>query len=316
MSVVRAGNVSWEVLIAGKNGIDDDDMQSTIELLVAKLLCHVPSPGRFLSAANGLVLTRWNDVNQTDYCFYAPAIGLILQGRKESVIGSEKFTYGALDCLVNGVDMPSMSRIIEATPENPLLAVSFNIDRALAAEVVAEMPPAPDDGRPGVSVAKVTPDVLDAFSRLVDMLDKPEQAPFMTSLLIREIIGRVLVGPQGPALRMIHTRGTHSYQIAGAITWLRENYTTPLHVEALAGWAGMATSTFHRQFKKVTSISPLQFQKCLRLYEAQRLMLVEDMDANNAARAVGYDNIQQFTREYKRMFGEPPYRDIKRLRRE
>lgn len=296
--------------------VHDEGTQSTIERLIAKLLLHVPDSGRFSTAVSGLILTRWNDVNQTDFCFYAPAIGLILQGRKESVIGSAKFTYGASDCLVNGVDMPSMSRIVEASADEPLLAVSFNIDRVLAMELAAEIPRGrgKNDSNSGVSVARVTPDVLDTFFRLVELLDKPEQIPFLAPLLVREFTARVLVGPQGESLRRIYTLGSHSNQIAEAITWLRDNYAEPLHIEALAEKIGMATSTFHRQFKKVTSLSPLQFQKSLRLYEAQRLMLSEDIDANSAGRAVGYENVQQFNREYKRMFGEPPHRDIKRLR--
>lgn len=304
---MRTEDITW---------VHDEGTQSTIERLIAKLLLHVPDSGRFSTAVSGLILTRWNDVNQTDFCFYAPAIGLILQGCKESVIGSVKFSYGASDCLVNGVDMPSMSRIVAASADEPLLAVSFNIDRVLAMELAAEIPRGrgKNDSNSGVSVARVTPDVLDTFSRLVELLDKPEQIPLLAPLLVRELTARVLVGPQGEALRMIYTLGSHSNQIAEAITWLRDNYAQPLHIEALAEKIGMPTSTFHRQFKKVTSLSPLQFQKSLRLYEAQRLMLSEDMDANSAGRAVGYENVQQFNREYKRMFGEPPRRDIKRLR--
>lgn len=275
--------------------------------------------GRTYTAINGLSLTRWNSAGQTDTCFYAPAIGIIVQGHKESLIGAEAFKYGELDCLVNGVDMPSISKILQAAPDKPLFAVSLNIERSLATELAAEIPPAKEPvglQHHGVSVARVTADVLETFVRLVELLDRPEQAPLRAPLLVREIITRVLLGPQGAALRTIYTLGSHGNQVADAITWLRANYAGQLTVEALAERVGMATSTFHRQFKKVTSISPLQFQKCLRLYEAQRLMLTEDLDANNAGRAVGYENIQQFNREYKRMFGEPPLRDIKRLRKE
>ena len=295
----------------------DESLLEINERLKTRLAELTPRTGRSTTVVDGLLLTRWNDTKQADTCFYAPAIGVIVQGRKESVIGSEEFKYGELDCLVNGVDIPSLSNILEATPEKPLLAVSLNIDRDLASELAAEIPAGLGVGNShylGVSVAKVTLDVLDAFARLVDLLDKPAQLPLMAPLLIREIITRVLMGPQGGALRTIYTLGSHSNQVAEAITWLRENYTLPLRIDALAERVGMATSTFHRQFKKVTSISPLQFQKSLRLYEAQRLMLAEDMDANNAGRAAGYENIQQFNREYKRMFGEPPHRDIKRLR--
>ena len=297
----------------------DGAMENTRAQLAAKLLRMVSEPGRCATTIEGLLLTRWDTPNQTDACFYAPAIGVIVQGHKQSLLGSETFSYGALDCLVNGVDMPSASRILAASPDKPLLAVSLVIDRQLATELAAEIPSgsaAPSGHYLGVSIARVTADVLDAFSRLVDLLDKPEQIPLLAPLLVREIISRVLMGPQGGALRMMYTSGSHSNQVAEAITWLRSHYMQPLRVEALAGRVNMATSSFHRQFKKVTSLSPLQFQKCLRLYEVQRLMLTEDMDAYTAAHAVGYDNVQQCNREYKRLFGDPPHRNIKKIRQE
>ena len=303
----------------GQKVIQGDTMEETRAQLVEKLTHLIREPGRFPTAIEGFHLTRWNEANQTDTCFYSPAIGVILQGRKEAVIGSETLRYGEFDCLVNGVDMPSLSTIIAASPEQPLLAVSLDIDRTLATELAAEIPPVPNTASAhylGVSVAKVTPDVLEAFSRLLDVLGNPEHRALIAPLVVREIITRVLMGPQGGALRMIYTLGSHSNQIAEAITWLRANYEQPLHINELADKVGMATSTFHRQFKNVTSLSPLQFQKYLRLYEAQRLMLSEDKDANTAGRIVGYGNLQQFNREYKRLFGEPPLRNVKQLRRE
>lgn len=301
------------------NEIRDAPLESTNARLITKVLRLVPEAGKFSTAIDGLYLTRRNEADQTDICFYEPAIGLILQGHKESVIGNKTFAYGAFDCLVNGVDMPSVSRVISASPQVPLLAVSLNIDKKCVTELAAEMPPVPstaDDKHLGVSVSRVSPDVLDAFSRLVDELDSPERIALLAPLLIREIISRVLMGPQGEALRMLYTPDTHGNQVAEAITWLRSNYRLPLQIDALAAKVRMATSTFHRQFKKVTSLSPLQFQKYLRLYEAQRLMLAENLDANNAGRSVGYESVQQFSREYKRKFGNPPHRDVKRLRAE
>lgn len=300
-----------------KDMLADEEAMATNERLKTMLYRMTSADGKLDTAVEGLTLTRWNDTSRTDCCFYVPSVGLIVQGRKESVIGNETFSYGALDCLVNGVDMPSISKIIEATPDKPLFAASLNIDRSIATELAAEIPPPSGVVDPlGVSIAPVTFRMLDAFTRLVELLDRPEQIALRAPLLVREIITHVLLGPQGASLRKIFTLGSHSNQIAAAVTWLRSNYTAPMHVERLAEHVGMATSTFHRQFKLVTSISPLQFQKCLRLYEAQRLMLTEYMDASNAGRAVGYDNTQQFNREYKRMFGEPPLRDIKRLRKE
>lgn len=293
------------------------EMLSANHRLKALLSRLAPEEGKFPTAVNGLLLTRWNDTSRTDTCFYAPAVGLIVQGRKESRIGNEIFRYGELDCLVNGVDLPSRSKIIEATPEKPLLAVSLTIDRGIAMDLAAEIPPGSAALDPlGVSVAPAGADLLASFARLVEVLDKPAQIALRAPLLIREITALVLLGPQGASLRRLYTAGSHSNQIAEAISWLRKNYTLPLRVEELASRAGMATSTFHRQFKKLTSLSPLQYQKCQRLYAARRLLLSENLDANSAGRAVGYENAQQFNREYKRLFGEPPLRDIRRLRKD
>lgn len=306
-------------------------LATALQQFAAMLLPIIPEAGKFPTTIAGLSLTRWNEAGQNDVCFFAPAVGIIVQGRKESLIGGSVLRYGAGDCLVNGVDMPSQSRIVGATPQEPLLAVSLGIDKSLAVELAAAMAPdfpsaavprlisdaataSPHAGL-GISLATVTADVLDAFVRLVDLLNKPTQRELMAPLLIKEILCRVLMGPQGIALRMIHAQGSHSCQVGEAISWLRANYRKPLNIDTLAGQVGMATSTFHRQFKKMTALSPLQFQKYLRLYEAQRLMLSEDMDAGQAGHSVGYDSMQQFNREYKRMFGEPPRRDTQRLRR-
>lgn len=274
-----------------------------------------PDAGQYATSISGLTLTRWDHSDRTGTCF-SPSIGLILQGRKASVIGSETFTYGPMDCLVNGVNLPSTYTILEASPDKPLLAVFLDLDTIAATEMPPEAPVAGNEAgyASGVSVAKVAPDVLDAFSRLVDMLERPEQAPLRAPLLIREIIARILIGPQGAALKMFYAKGAHGNRVREAAAWLREHYAEPLRIDELARRAGMATSSFHREFKKVMSTSPLQFQKCLRLHEAQRLMLSGNMDAGGAGRAVGYDNVQQFNREYKRMFKEPPYRHIKNLR--
>ncbi len=296
---------------------EDDGFAVLSERLVELLSRMTSEDGKFQTQVKGLSLTRWNDTSKTDTCFYSPAIGVIVQGKKESLIGNEVFRYGALDSLVNGVDLPSTSKILEATPEKPLFAVSLEIDKAIATELSAEIPPMPGFIAPlGVSIARVDLGVLDAFTRLMELLESSEHLQLRAPLLIREIITRALMSSQGALLRKIYTIGSHSNQVATAVTWLRENFVQPLRVEELANRVGMATSTFHRQFKKVTSVSPVQYQKYLRLYEAQRLMLSGGIDVNNAGRAVGYENTQQFNREYKRMFGEPPLRDIRRLRKE
>jgi AraC-like DNA-binding protein len=292
-------------------------LMKTNEQLKEKLLQWLPQQGRITTAIDGLTLSRRDTTNQAESCFYRPTIGIVAQGFKRSVIGNEEYQYGEGYCLTAGVDMPSVNHIIEASPEKPFLALSIKLDRYLVTQLAAELPPDPKNGNGsyrGVVVAGVTLDILDAFLRLVNLLDTPERIPMLAPMIIREIHYYLLIGPQGDCLRLVGTLGTQTNQIARAISWLRENYHEPLLIEKLARQVNMAESTFNRHFRKVTTLSPLQFQKRLRLYEAQRMMLADDKDAATAALKVGYESATQFNREYKRQFGEPPHRDINRMR--
>lgn len=282
------------------------------------VLRHMPEPGYRQTEIPGLSLSRRLAHDVLENSLYHPCIGVMLQGRKKSVIGTEEYVYGEGQCLVVGVDVPSSFYVMDGTEEAPFLCLSLEVDKFLLARLAAEVPPTPgsggEGGMKGVSVADVDISVLDAFLRLAELLDKPEQIAVLAPMIIREIYYRMLIGPQGEFLRRFHTLGSQSMQIAQAVTWLRDNYRSPLQVEELARRVNMATSTFHRHFKEVTSLSPLQFHKRLRLFEAQRLMLSERVDAASAGLAVGYESPTQFNREYKRLFGEPPHRNITRLK--
>lgn len=292
-------------------------LERTKNLLKEKLLRWTPEPGRYPTAVEGLTIVRRDEVNQPENCFHKPLVGVIVQGFKRSIIGSEEYRYGENNCLVAGVDLPSVSYITEASPERPFLGLSLSLDKYLITQLAAEIPPSSRPGNvsyKGISIAEVDPDVLDAFLRLAELQEKPEQIPVLAPMIIREIHYRLLIGPQGERLRMLNTLGAPSNQIARTITWLRDNYRGTLQVDELARKVNMATSTFHRHFRELTTLSPLQFQKRLRLYEAQRLMLAENEDAAVAAMAVGYESPTQFNREYKRLFGEPPYRHVSRMK--
>ena len=285
--------------------------------LKEKLLRRMPEPGLYPTAINGFMIARHHDAKEIPNCVYRPLVAVVVQGSKRSVIGSEEYRYGENHCLVVGVDIPSANHVIVASPEQPFLAVALDLDKYLITQLAAEIPPVATPGNDsyrGIAVAMVDPDVLAAFLRLVELLEKPEQIGVLAPMIAREIHYRLLIGPQGERLRTMNTLGTQSNQISRSITWLRDNYKEPLQVDELASKANMATSTFHRHFREVTTLSPLQFQKRLRLYEAQRLMLVENEDATLAALAVGYESPTQFNREYKRLFGEPPHRHVIRLR--
>ncbi|MGO9137526.1 MAG: AraC family transcriptional regulator N-terminal domain-containing protein [Syntrophales bacterium] len=296
---------------------DRAGLARTNNLLKEKLLRWMPGSGDYPTAIEGLTIFRRDKANQLENCFYKPLVAVIVQGFKRSVIGSEEYRYGENHCLVTGVDMPSVNYVTHASPEQPFLGLFIDLDKYLITQLAAEIPPSSrlgNDSYKGMSVAKVDPDVLSAFLRLAELLGKPDQIPVLAPMIIREIHYRLLIGPQGEHLRMINVHGTQSNQIAKVITWLRGNYKEPLQVDELAKKVNMATSTFHRHFRQVTTLSPLQFQKRLRLYEAQRLMLAENEDAAIAALAVGYESPTQFNREYKRLFGEPPHRHVSQLR--
>jgi len=286
-------------------------------LLKEKLLRWMPGTGRYPTAIEGLAIFRRDNPTQGENCIYQPLVAVLVQGSKRSIIGSEEYRYGKNHCLVVGVDLPSANYVTAASPEQPLLGLSLNLDKYLTTQLAAEIAPSSRPGNEsyrGMAVAEVDPDVLDAFLRLAELLEKPEQIPVLAPMIICEIHYRLLIGPQGERLRMVNTLGTQSNQIAKTITWLRDNYKEPLQVDELARKVNMATSTFHRHFREVTTLSPLQFQKRMRLYEAQRLMLAENEDAAIAALAVGYESPTQFNREYKRLFGEPPHRHVSLLK--
>lgn len=214
-----------------------------------------------------------------------------------------------------GIDMPGIFQIMSATPTTPFLSLSVKLDNRIIFNLFNEIPAltetTPDSSSP-VGVMDVSFELLDAFRRLVNLLEYPESIPLFGNAIMREIHFHILSGKLGSQLRLFNTFGTKAYQIGGAISWLRDNYKSAFKIGDVAARANMAPSTFNRYFRQVTGLSPLQFQKHLRLHEAERLMLVENNDATSAALAVGYESGSQFTREYKRLFGVPPRKDMAR----
>lgn len=298
-----------------QNPLDEITLKN--EQIVEKMLSRVLAPGNFPTAVPGLMFSRREESFKPENCFFDPTITIVLQGQKQTILGSREYRYGEGYCLVNGVYMPSINYPTDASPKRPYLSLSIDVSRYLAIELSAEIAPSPrfdTDVYPNISIEKVNVQVLDAAMRLVELLDKPAQIPVMAPMILREIHYLMLVGPQGGFLRQVNTLGSQSCQIAKAIGWLKENFREPLHVEELAKKVNMGTSTFHRHFKEITSLSPLQYQKRLRLFEAQRLMLTDNEYAANACLAVGYESPTQFNREYKRLFGKPPAQDISRVR--
>ncbi|GFO56084.1 AraC family transcriptional regulator [Geomonas sp. Red276] len=248
---------------------------------------------------------------------YEPSVCLVAQGAKRVQLGDDSFVYDANHFLITAVHLPTLVQIIEASPEKPYLGLRLTLDlREISQLMLDSSLPQPRAQRSscGMATGEVTMPLVNAFRRLIDLLDDEVDIPILAPVIQKEIIYRLLVGDQGDRLRQIASTGSQGNQIARAIDWLKGNFTSPLRIDDLATKVNMSTSTFHHHFRTLTAMSPLQYQKMLRLNEARRLMLTERLDATTAAFNVGYESASQFCREYGRLFGAPPLRDINRLR--
>lgn len=264
----------------------------------------------------GLTLHRWATPTEPTSYLLGPSICLIGQGRKQVLVGEEAYVYDANNFLVTSVDLPVVAQIVEASSDKPYLGLTLELDLRTIAQFILgiELPSAtPPQDRLGIAVSEVSPPLLNAFQRLIDLLEQPRDISALAPLIKQEIFYRLLVSEQGPRLRQIVSTESQSYQIARAVDWIKNNFDKPFRIEELANKAGLSTSAFHNRFRSMTAMSPLQFQKRMRLNEARRLMLTEHIDASAAAFEVGYESPSQFSREYSRMFGAPPMRDIKNL---
>ncbi len=292
-----------------------DSAETVQSGLAAPIARWTAGKNRFDTPIPGLSLHRWETPTEPTSYMLAPSICLIGQGRKRLFLGEDTYVYDANHYLVTSVDLPVVSQIIEATPAQPYLGLTMELDLRLIAQLMMDndLPSANPPDRLGIAVSAVDKSLVDAFQRLLDLLEHPSDLPALAPLIQQEIFYRLLTGEQGPRLRQIASIGHHGYQISRAISWLKANYNQAIKVEELAGKAGLSVSAFHNHFRAMTAMSPLQYQKKMRLNEARRLMLTEHLDASRAAFEVGYESPSQFSREYSRLFGAPPMRDIKNL---
>jgi AraC-like DNA-binding protein len=265
----------------------------------------------------GLSLHRRTATTAPCSMTYEPSVTVIAQGSKRVELGRTTFLYDSSRFLLTAVDLPVVSRIVEASESAPCLAMSLKLEIPVVREMLSRaeihVAEAPSDS-PGMATGETTVEFLSACCRLVDLLAAPGDIPFLSGLIQREMIYRILRSPEGARLRAIATMGEQSQRTAKAIAWIRTNYTKPLRVDELAEVAGMGVSTLHHHFRMLTAMSPLQYQKQLRLQAARGRMLMDGMDAASAAYEVGYESASQFNREYSRLFGQPPMRDIRTLR--
>ena len=273
---------------------------------------------RLETAIPGLLIYNRKEPTQPTSAMYEPSVCVIAQGAKRVALGEDSYVYDPHHFLITSVDLPTVVQIVEASREQPCLGLIFKLDQREISQLMVDSnlppPPRPQQSSRGMATGEVTLPLLTSSQRLIDLLAEPKDIPILAPIIEREIFYRLLVGDQGARLRQMASVGSQSQQIARAIDWLKGNFTRPLRIDDLAAQVNMSTSTFHHHFRAVTAMSPLQYQKCLRLNEARRLMLTEHQDATPAPLPVGYESPSQFSREYGRLFGAPPLPDITNLR--
>lgn len=265
----------------------------------------------------GVNIARFSRPTDLHHGFLEPCFCVIAQGAKTLTLGENVFRYDPAHYMIASVGVPMAAQVVEASVDRPYLSLRLILDPAVVASVMVESgiaQPRGDGGVRAIDVSPIDADLLDATVRLMRLIDRPADYRALAPLVIREIVYRLLTGAQGSRMRHLATFGGQAHRMVRAVEKLRENFDKPLRIEAVARELGMSLSAFHAHFKAVTAISPLQFQKQLRLQEARRLMLSEDLDAGEAGYRVGYDDASHFNRDYKRHFGEPPMRDIERMR--
>ncbi len=290
---------------------------SHVEELARLIARFAPTDGVHETAIPRVKVVRLSQPSEPMHGLHEPALCIIAQGAKQVILGDQIYRYDAAHCLVVSLDLPVIGQVIEATPDEPYLCVKLELDPAAIGALMLEAPPLagpePSSG-PGLTVSPMTPVLRDAVIRLTGLLESPADIAVLAPLVEREILYRLLTGEQASRLRQIAVAESKLQQVNRAIAWIKRNYRSPFSVEIVAAEARMSPSALHQHFKAVTAMSPLQYQKQLRLQEARRLILAKAHDAASAGFQVGYESPSQFSREYSRLFGAPPLRDVARLR--
>jgi AraC-like DNA-binding protein len=277
---------------------------------------HTPQDGMHSTPLQRLSLIRYSAATQPHHSVYDPALCIVAQGRKRALLGETAYIYDPATFLVVSVDLPVVGCVIEASPEEPYLCLKLDLNLPMLSELLIEhgAAPPPANASSGLVLSRMNPGLLDSVVRLLRLLDTPADLAALAPLAEREILYRLLTCDLGHLLRQIACAESRLSQVSRAIVWIKNNFRAPFSIDAVASEAGMSPSSLHEHFRAVTTMSPLQYQKRLRLQEARRLMLAEALDAATAGFRVGYESPSQFSREYRRLFGAPPASDMTRLR--
>jgi AraC-like DNA-binding protein len=292
--------------------------EATATSALARAIRHVAqTDGDHNTAVPGLTLHRRKAPTEPLHCIYNLGLGVVAQGDKQVLLGDEAIDYGPGQSMLTTIDLPVVSHVRRASAAEPFLGMMLTLDVRSIVQMASEMDvprPRRDDAYRSISFEALDATLLDALVRLVKLLAEPTLVPRLAPLIQQEITIRLLTGPHGPQLRHLVTAGSPRQQIAKAVAWLKQNFVQTLHADELADRAHMSPSTFRQHFRALTGVSPLQYQKQLRLQEARQLMMNQNLDAGSAGGIVGYESASQFSREYSRLFGAPPQRDVRRMR--
>lgn len=290
-----------------------DSPHGEIRSLIARFL---PSDGVFVTPVDGLRLYRRSAPNEPVALDYKPGLAFVVQGAKSAMLGSESFHYGAGEYLLTSIGLPVMAQVTEATPEQPHLCLMLDIDVLQLTETMNQIgaAPAATPCECGMSVSRLPPALLDSCLRLLRLLDTPAAIPVLAPLIRKEVAYHLLTGADSARLRHMAASESQTHRIGRAIGWIREHFSEQLRINELAAHVNMSASSLHHHFKTVTAMTPMQYQKLLRLQNARQLMLIDMVDAGAAGFRVGYESQSQFSREYARHFGQAPMRDIAHAR--
>ena len=287
-----------------------------LDEIAAVIARHVPTDGFHATPIERVTLVRSSTVTMPMPNVYRPQLCLVAQGYKEVTLGDRVFSYAPGRYGVVTYDLPAIGHVVEATPDKPYLCLYLDFDPVMLGDLALRVPPPP--GVPSQPIGKTVSDagagLLDAALRLLRLLDDPAALPVLGPLAEQEILYHLLAGPDGARMRHITSGQGRVAQVGRAIAWIGKNFRERFSIERLAAEVGMSPSSLHEHFRAVTAMTPLQFQKQLRLQGARSLMLLQDVAVATAAVEMGYESPSQFSREYRRHFGEPPARDIARLR--
>lgn len=299
--------------------IDITAMSEPLKELARLIASHTPTEGVQSTEIPGLRLMRSVRPSERMHTVSTPSLCIVAQGAKTATLGEESYRYDPATYLVTAVELPVVGTIVEASPQAPYLSVQLALNASDVLDIAhgrTALPEIADAAQTvrGIFVNATTPPLLEGLLRLLRLLDQPEDIPILAPLMMKEIVYRVLQGEQGAFIQQFAVAGSHANGIAKAIRRIRDHYAEQISIASLAEEAGLSASALHKHFKKVTSLSPLQYQKMVRLQEARRLLLTETLGAAEAGYQVGYESPTQFTREYVRLFGRPPMSDVKHVR--